>query len=71
MDPDIIGICDVDAGPRHNFLSKSICNNGYQEYHKDNTKLGVSIFFKSEVFNVIKTNYYPYEAKKSSKKKKS
>ena len=70
VDPDIIGLCDVDGGSRNKFLSNSICSLGYQEYHKDNTKLGVSIFFKSEQFTLINSNFYPYEKKQAAKKKK-
>lgn len=69
VDPDIFGLCDIDAGARHKFLSQSICSTGYHEYHKDNSKLGLSIFFKTEVFTLVQQNFYPFEKKQSKKKK--
>ena len=70
IEPDILGLCEIDAGAIHKFLSQSICSYGYKEYHKDNWKHGVSIFYKTEVFNLIEQNFYVYEKKQSKKKKK-
>ena len=66
VNPDVLGLCDIDTGGRHKFLSQFICSQGYKEFHKENMNLGVSIFYKTDIFELIEKNYYPYETKKKA-----
>jgi mRNA deadenylase 3'-5' endonuclease subunit Ccr4 len=46
IDPDVFGLCDLDSGTKQKFLSKSIKEMGYQEFHTENCQIGISIFYK-------------------------
>jgi mRNA deadenylase 3'-5' endonuclease subunit Ccr4 len=61
VDPDVFGLCDLDAGVKQKIFSTAIKKLGYQEYHMCNSKIGTSIFYKTAKFTLIEAKYFQYE----------
>ena len=53
VDPDIFGLCDLDAGTKYKFFCISIKQLGYEEFHMENSLVGISIFYKVSKFTLI------------------
>ena len=52
INPDVIGLCDLDAGHKFTFLEKAMKEMGFDCFSKFNSQaeLGVAIFYKSSRF---------------------
>lgn len=52
VDADIIGLCDIDIGPKFTFFQRSMKTNGYGCYSQHNkfVGLGIAIFYKHSRF---------------------
>lgn len=52
INPDVIGLCDLDAGQKFTFLEKAMKRMGFDCFSKFNghAELGVAIFFKTSKF---------------------
>ena len=49
----MFGLCDLDSGTKSKFLCASIRDLGYEEYHEENCKIGVSIFYRTAKFTMV------------------
>ena len=52
VNPDVVGLCDLDAGQKFVFLDKAMREMGYDSFFKFNgeAELGVAIFYKKSRF---------------------
>lgn len=50
INPDVIGLCDLDGGHKFTFLEKAMKEMGFDVFCKYNSQaeLGVAIFYKSD-----------------------
>ena len=53
IDRDVFGLCDLDSGTKSKFLCAAIRELGYEEYHEENCKIGISIFYRTAKFTLV------------------
>ena len=60
-DPDVFGVCDIDAGKNFTSFKAELNKLGYDQQYKSNETLMLCIFYKRTKFELVRTAYYAFE----------